>query len=117
MIRTAQNLRVIRASGRTPFFVRDPVARDRVLTVENAARSGDIVRMSTDAERIAELEIKISYLEKHVEGQDRAMMDMTRQLDRLQRGFDRLSETVKNLGGDSGVNGSGSSADERPPHY
>jgi len=75
--------------------------------------------MATDADRIAELEIKIAFLEKHLEGQDRAMMELTRDLDRLRRTVDRLAETVKNAGdsGAPGTSGPLSPFDERPPHY
>lgn len=70
----------------------------------------------SDDDGIAELEIKIAFLEKHIEGQDRAMMEMSRQLDRLQRAFEKLSQTVKNVA-DSGPSGPASPFDERPPHY
>ena len=63
-----------------------------------------------------ELEIKIAFLEKHVEEQDRAMFEMSRQLDRLERQVIRLTELVKG-GGQAGPSGPASPADERPPHY
>lgn len=63
-----------------------------------------------------ELEIKIAYLEKHVEEQDRAMFDMSRQIDRLERQVIRLTELVKG-GTETGPSGPASPADERPPHY
>lgn len=66
--------------------------------------------------RIHELEIKISFLEKHVEGQDRAMMELSNQLAALERQVKRLAESVK-AGSESGPAGAGSSPDERPPHY
>lgn len=64
-----------------------------------------------------ELEIKISFLEKHIEGQDRAMMELSNQLAALERQVKRLAESVKNTAASGpGVSG-GSPADERPPHY
>ena len=65
---------------------------------------------------IHELEIKISFLEKHVEGQDRAMMDISNQLAALERQVKRLADSVK-AGAENGPSGAGSSPDERPPHY
>ncbi len=70
--------------------------------------------VSADAAR--ELEIKIAFLENHVAQQDRAMMELGRQLDRLERQVTRLSESMKSGEGASG--GSAAAAgDERPPHY
>ena len=63
-----------------------------------------------------ELEIKIAFLEKHIEEQDRAMFDMSRQMDRLERQVTRLTELVKG-NADAGPSGPASPADERPPHY
>ena len=63
-----------------------------------------------------ELEIKIAFLEKHIEEQDRAMFEMSRQMDRLERQVIRLTELVKG-GGDASPSGPASPADERPPHY
>lgn len=70
--------------------------------------------MSDD--RLQELEIKISYLEKHVEGQDRAMMELSNQIVALERQVKRLAESVKNASA-NGPSGPSSPADERPPHY
>lgn len=67
-------------------------------------------------DRLHELEIKISFLEKHTEGQDRAMMEMSNQLAALERQVKRLAESVKNSAA-SGPGSSASPADERPPHY
>ena len=64
-----------------------------------------------------ELEIKIAFLEKHIEEQDRAMFDMSRQIDRLERQIIRLTEIVKGGGAETGPSGPASPADERPPHY
>lgn len=70
--------------------------------------------MSED--RLRELEIKISFLENHVAQQDRAMMELTRALDRAERSLNRLAESVKS-GDAAGPSGPASPGDERPPHY
>ena len=63
-----------------------------------------------------ELEIKIAFLERHVEEQDRAMYEMSRQMERLERQVTRLTELVK-AKTEAGPSGLASPADERPPHY
>ena len=63
-----------------------------------------------------EIEIKIAFLEKHIEEQDRAMYDMSRQMDRLERQVTLLTELVKG-NAEAGPSGPASLADERPPHY
>lgn len=67
------------------------------------------------SEHVRELEIKIAFLEHHVAQQDRAMMELGRQLDRLERQVTRLSDSVKSA--DAGASGAMPAGDERPPHY
>jgi uncharacterized coiled-coil protein SlyX len=62
------------------------------------------------------LEIKIAFLEKHIEEQDRVMYDLSRQMDRLERQVTRLTELVKG-NAEAGPSGPASPGDERPPHY
>jgi uncharacterized coiled-coil protein SlyX len=76
----------------------------------------------TSAERVRELEIKISFLEKHVEEQDRAMLGHFRQIDRLEREVKRLARAIAtaNAGHESDITGGSSDRlldNERPPHY
>jgi uncharacterized coiled-coil protein SlyX len=74
----------------------------------------------TPAGRILELEIKLSFLEKHVEEQDRAMLSYYRQIERLEREVKRLAETVATGGArrESGATGEDRLwENERPPHY
>lgn len=75
----------------------------------------------TPAERVVELEIKVSFLEKHVEEQDRAMLGYFRQLDRLEREVKRLAEAAVtgNAGREGGAAGGADRLweNERPPHY
>ncbi len=59
------------------------------------------------------LEEQLAHLQRHVEQQDRAMLDLTRELERLRQRLERL-ETKPSSEGD---NAAGSPADERPPHW
>jgi uncharacterized coiled-coil protein SlyX len=66
------------------------------------------------------LEIKISFLEKHVEEQDRAMLGYFRQIERLEREVKRLAEAAAtgSLRRESGATGEDRLwENERPPHY
>ena len=60
------------------------------------------------------LEEKLAYLERHVAEQDKAMLEMSRDLDALRRELKILRE--RPMSRDSG-DGSGAELDERPPHY
>jgi uncharacterized coiled-coil protein SlyX len=68
------------------------------------------------AERIRELEIKTAFLERHVEEQDRAMLDNFRQLERLRKDCERLSDALKTLAAGRD-DSSRLSENEKPPHY
>ncbi len=67
-------------------------------------------------ERILRLEEKIAYLERHIVEQDRAMLELTEQVERLRAALlalrERLPEAAAGGGGEPA-----SPADERPPHY
>lgn len=62
--------------------------------------------------RFQRLEEKIAYLERHVVEQDKAMLELTEQLNRLRVALQTLRER---LPGESA--GGTSSPEERPPHY
>lgn len=62
-------------------------------------------------ERLLRLEEKIAYLERHVTAQDRAMLELTEELDALRRELRRLREARTDAGA------APEPADERPPHY
>ena len=62
-------------------------------------------------ERLLRLEEKIAYLERHVTAQDRAMLELTEELDTLRRELRRLRE------GRGEAGSAPEPADERPPHY
>ncbi|MDR2983168.1 MAG: SlyX family protein [Puniceicoccales bacterium] len=61
--------------------------------------------------RVRELEIKISFLENHVEAQDREMLEQSRQFDLLKAEVKRLRELSSDQGSE------GFPANEKPPHY
>ena len=60
------------------------------------------------------LEEKIAYLERHVVEQDKAMLEMTERLARLQSALVCLRERLAEAGA---MSDEVSPADERPPHY
>ena len=62
-------------------------------------------------ERLLRLEEKIAYLERHVTAQDRAMLELTEELDALRRELRRVREARADAGP------APEPADERPPHY
>ena len=62
-------------------------------------------------ERLLRLEEKIAYLERHVTAQDRAMLELTEELDALRRELRRVREARAAAGA------APEPADERPPHY
>ena len=65
-------------------------------------------------ERVLRLEEKIAYLERHVVAQDRAMLALTEQVERLRQALAVLRERVP----DSPVGGADATGEERPPpHY
>lgn len=59
------------------------------------------------------LEEQLAHLQRHIEQQDRAMLNLTRETDRLRQRLERL-EAKPTSDGDSAA---GSPADERPPHW
>ncbi|MDR2844736.1 MAG: SlyX family protein [Puniceicoccales bacterium] len=66
------------------------------------------------ASRVRELEIKVTFLENHVEEQDRAMLEHFRQIERLQREVKRLAGALASRSDD----GTDRLPDnEKPPHY
>lgn len=61
-----------------------------------------------------DLEIKLAFLERHVEKQDRVLYQLHEELEKLRAELSRLSERLAS----SGEDGSPLPADdERPPHY
>lgn len=66
-------------------------------------------------ERVRKLEERVAWLEHHVTQQDKAMLDMSRQLDRLQAELLRVRDRVHESG--DGVSAPSDPAADRPPHY
>ena len=64
-----------------------------------------------EAERLANLEVRYAFLERHVAEQDRAMLEMAARIDRIEARLKQLGERVER-GDESGL-----PTDERPPHY
>lgn len=62
-------------------------------------------------ERLLRLEEKIAYLERHVTAQDRAMLELTEELDAFRRELRRLRDARAEAGS------APEPAEERPPHY
>ena len=62
------------------------------------------------SERIVDLEIKFSFIEEHAVQQDREMLKMRTQLEKLQEEIERLRAAGN--GSEMGIRG-----DEKPPHY
>ncbi len=62
-------------------------------------------------ERLLRLEEKIAYLERHVTAQDRAMLELTEELDAFRREVRRLRDARAEAGS------APEPAEERPPHY
>lgn len=63
------------------------------------------------AERLADLEVRYAFLEKHVGEQDRAMLEMADRIDRIEARLRLLGDRLDH-GDDSSM-----PANERPPHY
>ena len=63
--------------------------------------------------QLTELEIKMAFLERHVEAQDRAMHALNLEIAQLKRDLERLTERME-----AGSDSSGAPpAHEKPPHY
>lgn len=59
------------------------------------------------------LEEQLAHLQRHIEQQDRAMLNLTRETNRLRQRLERLEAKPTS----DGDNAAGSPADERPPHW
>jgi SlyX protein len=70
--------------------------------------------MSTEAD-IRRLEEKIAYLERHVTEQDKAMLEMAGQMERLKRELLMLRDRLPTAAADGA--GAMAPSEERPPHY
>jgi SlyX protein len=66
-------------------------------------------------ERIDRLEERLAWLQRHVVEQDKAMLEMAGQLDRLKAELTRLRQRAETA--PAGGEGERNAAEERPPHY
>ncbi len=64
-------------------------------------------------ERIDRLEERLAWLQRHVTEQDKAMLEMAGQIDRLKAEIGRLRHRADTQPTTAEVN----TTDERPPHY
>lgn len=64
-------------------------------------------------ERVNRLEERLAWLQRHVTEQDKVMLDMSRQLDRVVAELRLLRDRVASGGGGA----QDAPTDERPPHY
>ena len=62
-------------------------------------------------DRLAVLEEKLAWLQRHVAEQDKAMLEMAAEIDRLKK---RVSEVAEKLAAEPGQP---PTVEERPPHY
>ena len=66
-------------------------------------------------ERIDRVEERLAWLQRHVTEQDKAMLEMAGQLDRLKAELVRMKQRADDTAGATGAGGA--AAEERPPHY
>ena len=64
-------------------------------------------------DRVRRLEEQLAYLQRHVEQQDRVVLNLARELERMRQRVERLESKPS----DEGDGSAGSPADERPPHW
>ncbi len=63
--------------------------------------------------RLQKLEEQLAHLQRHIEQQDRVMLNLSKELERLKERIVRLEAGPS----DGAEAGPGSPADERPPHW
>jgi SlyX protein len=80
-------------------------------------KAGSIIGDEGLNARVARLEERLSWFERHVVEQDKAMLELSDLVERLRREVLTLRE--RNAGGAAGGGGDGDAmpTDERPPHY
>lgn len=64
-------------------------------------------------ERLRELEIKITFLDEHVAEQDRTILELSREIEKLSRALKMLVEKTDALEAGGNV----PPANEKPPHW
>lgn len=63
-------------------------------------------------DRLRELEIKLTFLDDYVAEQNRTLVELVRETERLKRALRSLAEKAETL-----VGGNAAPADEKPPHW
>ena len=71
--------------------------------------------MNTPEDSVQDLEIRIAYLERHIQEQDQEMMRMTRKLETALKRLDEFETRIRSLSDASGE--SRLNLHEKPPHY
>ncbi len=64
------------------------------------------------AQRLLELEVKITFLEDYVSKQNEVIVEQGRQIDRLIKALRQVAEKAENFGGNDSM-----PANEKPPHW
>ena len=62
---------------------------------------------------IKEMQERIAFLQRHIEQQDRAFLELSKEINVLSQRIARMEGKVSQLGGDE----EGPSADAKPPHW
>ncbi len=70
-----------------------------------------LLLISMKDESLARLEERLAWLQRHVTEQDKVMLDLAGEVDRLKKQVAELRGKLADEAGDE------PSADERPPHY
>jgi len=64
-------------------------------------------------EEIKEMQERIAFLQRHIEQQDRAFLELSKEINVLSQRLARIEGKVNQLGG----NEEGPPADSKPPHW
>jgi len=64
-------------------------------------------------EEIKEMQERIAFLQRHIEQQDRAFLELSKEINVLSQRLARMEGKVNQLGG----NEEGPPADSKPPHW
>ena len=62
---------------------------------------------------IKEMQERITFLQRHIEQQDRAFLELSKEINVLSQRLARLEGKISQLGGDE----EGPPADSKPPHW
>ena len=77
----------------------------------NDGAATELIHPIMNDDRLAVLEEKLAWLQRHVAEQDKAMLEMAAEIDRLKK---RATEMAEKLSAEPGQPPAG---EERPPHY